>query len=180
MIHIIKSVTVYTDDYFRALSKYEKKYTIRRIVTFAFAIIITLANLKHAFYLVKIPENMYYGICLIGVSLILISYIVENIIHHLVDKKKTKKDFFNTLIRYYFDEDEFSFEMDAENFHLKRKYKYNDIFSIIETENYFLIYPQKNMVLITGKNDITDGNAPELKNLLSDKTGKKYKRKLLI
>ena len=91
--------------------------------------------------------------------------------------RNRRKKYGDSPIYYELDENGVDVKCQGEGFSDSAAFTYDKLDKAIETNNYFLLCPHRNVGYIIGKHEITEGSAEGLRDLLRLKMGKKFKSK---
>lgn len=91
--------------------------------------------------------------------------------------RNRKKKYGDSPIYYELDENGVDVKCQGEGFSDNTAFTYDKLDKAIETKNYFLLCPRRNVAYIIGKHEITEGSVEGLRDLLRLKMGNKFKSK---
>ncbi len=91
--------------------------------------------------------------------------------------KRHQHQFPNTDICYSFGENSFITEEMGDTHNARQEVGYDNLFKAIEKKEWFLMYITPTSVYIINKSEITEGTADDLRRLLKEKLGNKFRQR---
>lgn len=168
---MIRAEVIYTGEYLRDSHFYNGRkqiilWYVMKIIEIVFLTILTVWGLYYCLH------SRYANIIIIAA--VLNTFSVISGIKKIIKELGRKKELENTppakeTREYFFGEDMFTFIKRGADTEIKREFAYPDLHAATETNKYFYIHLYRNLVCIIGKNDITEGSASELRELLISK-----------
>lgn len=150
------------------------------IVTLIIVIIGIVWAFNKSFYtfdsIKELSGFKYLSILVIGIDIWLISLLVKIMIAIIRIPKTFSEGIKDALAEITFTEDEMIYTYITLRENTERRYKYGGICSAVEYEGFFEL-ETKNITLCVFNDDITEGSPDELRTLLTEKLGEKFKVK---
>lgn len=176
---MIKAEVRYTSLHMKALFAVEDKK--RRPVRIAVLSLVAAACIIYtciAVFLIVAGEKFNSG-CFVWsfMAVILWTFFIRRLLKNRrffreMDTMKPVKE----LRCFSFDDTTFSMTAAREGFSVDRKISYTELASAAETEEFFFITIEKGKTCIIGKSEFTEGTPEELRTLLTEKLGDKFRR----
>lgn len=172
---MIKAEVKYTLKHFQVLFSSRKNSWILRIwgIFIVAAIAFILAD--------NINENGLtgntVGSLIFWFAVLIIYFLMKYLVSPQKQYKNYQKNFPNCTNTYCFDEDKLSWTSVSDVSSNTSDYVYDVVESAEEKKGFFLIKIKGVGIVIIGADEITEGTPEDLRSLLKDRLGKKYKTK---
>lgn len=143
------------------------------IAVFTFGICLYLLPFLGKTELITKSIFIYAFLCVLNIF-----FIIFSVIKKQKKKKEIKTNIPNQFVNNIsFDDKEFLHKYNSDDEWGFRRCGYDMLQAATETKHFFLIRIDKTKVCVIGKHEITEGTCEELSELLTEKLGKKFRRK---
>lgn len=99
------------------------------------------------------------------------------VLNHRRNYRKHRMKYGNMPILFEISEDEIKVEAKTDGFEEFLRFSFDKLDRAVETNDYFLLSPRTLTAYVIGKNEITEGSTEQLRMILKNKMGNKFKSK---
>ncbi|MBQ8961086.1 MAG: YcxB family protein [Ruminococcus sp.] len=178
---MIKAEVKYTEDHYRQLAKCRNKILLYICTATAGVNVLLFLGLVFLSKFTKegAPKDLADSAVplIILIAFIVLDYLYMYVIAPKRAAKTERKKFGDEKVCFTFTEEKMTARHKGADFSDSMELSYDKLDKAVETDGYFLLYLRASTAFIIGRGEITEGSPDQLRALLKNKFGTRYKKK---